>query len=232
MKIKRRIISLLIIIILSVTVSPVIWPEHKANAYTEEQKEQAKAWLSSHGYSPTKEGAYKAYQDYKDGKFDKDSSDIDKSNTEMPGNEKKDSKESKKKDKKNKKKKNSKDKENNENKEYKENGINNNETPKENDSLEEQPSEDKSLQNKSAVPTITVNPQEKKLTDEKSTERLQPTDSKTTGAISDEAKSENNIENHDKEGYIPLIVLGFICLFALCSLLLIIKYRKNSNKYK
>ena len=39
-------------------------------AYTEEEKQQAKAWLSSHGYSPDAGGAQQAYQDYLNGKFD------------------------------------------------------------------------------------------------------------------------------------------------------------------
>lgn len=38
-------------------------------AYTEEQKQEAKAWLSAHGYPATKEGAYQAYQDYLSGKL-------------------------------------------------------------------------------------------------------------------------------------------------------------------
>lgn len=38
-------------------------------AYTEKQKKQVKAWLSSHGYPPTMEGAYQAYQDYLSGKL-------------------------------------------------------------------------------------------------------------------------------------------------------------------
>lgn len=40
--------------------------------YTEEQKQQAKAWLSAHGYAPTQAGASQAYQDYLNGKFDGD----------------------------------------------------------------------------------------------------------------------------------------------------------------
>lgn len=43
-------------------------------AYTEEQKQQAKAWLSAHGYAPTKAGAYQAYADYKSGKLKLDNS--------------------------------------------------------------------------------------------------------------------------------------------------------------
>ena len=39
-------------------------------AYTEEEKQQAKSWLSSHGYPPTRAGAEQAYQDYMDGKLD------------------------------------------------------------------------------------------------------------------------------------------------------------------
>ena len=43
-----------------------------AEEYSEEEKAAAKAWLSSHGYSPTREGAAQAYQDYLNGKFDDD----------------------------------------------------------------------------------------------------------------------------------------------------------------
>lgn len=41
-------------------------------AYTEEEKEQAKAWLSAHGYSPDMNGANQAYEDYLNGKFDEE----------------------------------------------------------------------------------------------------------------------------------------------------------------
>ena len=41
-------------------------------AYTEEEKQQAKAWLSAHGYSPDMSGANQAYQDYLNGKFDEE----------------------------------------------------------------------------------------------------------------------------------------------------------------
>ena len=39
-------------------------------AYTDEEKQQAKSWLSAHGYPPTRAGAEQAYQDYMDGKID------------------------------------------------------------------------------------------------------------------------------------------------------------------
>ena len=35
--------------------------------YTEEQKQMAKNWLSAHGYPPTMDGAYAAYDDWLDG---------------------------------------------------------------------------------------------------------------------------------------------------------------------
>ena len=44
----------------------------RSYAYTEEQKRQAKAWLSAHGYSPDAGGAAAAYQDYLNGKFDEE----------------------------------------------------------------------------------------------------------------------------------------------------------------
>ena len=43
-----------------------------SHAYTEEEKQQAKAWLSAHGYSPDMGGASQAYQDYLNGKFDEE----------------------------------------------------------------------------------------------------------------------------------------------------------------
>lgn len=44
----------------------------EAKAYTDEEKAQAKAWLSAHGYSPDAGGAAAAYQDYLNGKFDEE----------------------------------------------------------------------------------------------------------------------------------------------------------------
>ncbi|MCR5797583.1 MAG: hypothetical protein K6G63_06655 [Eubacterium sp.] len=41
----------------------------QAEEYTESQKAQAKAWLSAHGYSPTRAGASQAYSDYLSGKL-------------------------------------------------------------------------------------------------------------------------------------------------------------------
>jgi len=55
---------LLLVVILNLSLT--------ANAYTEEEKQQAKAWLSAHGYSPDMGGANQAYQDYLDGKFDEE----------------------------------------------------------------------------------------------------------------------------------------------------------------
>ena len=40
--------------------------------YSEEEKAAAKAWLSAHGYPPTRAGAQQAYEDYLNGKFDDD----------------------------------------------------------------------------------------------------------------------------------------------------------------
>lgn len=44
-------------------------PVSSVKAYTEAEKQQAKAWLSAHGYPPTKGGAYQAYSDYMSGKL-------------------------------------------------------------------------------------------------------------------------------------------------------------------
>ena len=42
------------------------------SGYTEEEKAAIKAWLSAHGYPPTRAGAAQAYQDFLDGKLDDD----------------------------------------------------------------------------------------------------------------------------------------------------------------
>ncbi len=43
-----------------------------SSGYSAEQIAAAKAWLSAHGYAPTRAGAAQAYQDYLDGKLDND----------------------------------------------------------------------------------------------------------------------------------------------------------------
>ena len=74
----------------------------RAAAYTEEEKQQAKAWLSAHGYSADAAGANQAYRDYLAGKYDSNGNVVeDKS-------DKKDSSSKKKAKKKAEKKKNSK----------------------------------------------------------------------------------------------------------------------------
>lgn len=49
----------------------VMFSGGKAYAYTQEEKDAAKQWLSSHGYSPDYAGALQAYEDYMSGKFGK-----------------------------------------------------------------------------------------------------------------------------------------------------------------
>ncbi len=46
--------------------------EDDSSGYSEEQKAAAKAWLSAHGYAPTRAGAAQAYQDYLNGNLDND----------------------------------------------------------------------------------------------------------------------------------------------------------------
>ncbi len=73
---KRCRLILLLIAVLVFSAGTVNWNyTYTAMAeeeYTEEEKAQAKAWLSAHGYPPTREGANQAYQDYLDGKFDEE----------------------------------------------------------------------------------------------------------------------------------------------------------------
>ncbi len=67
MKKMRMILGMLVIALL--LVCSVSFTSY---AYTEEEKAQAKAWLSAHGYSPDWGGANQAYQDYLNGKFDEE----------------------------------------------------------------------------------------------------------------------------------------------------------------
>lgn len=62
----------------------------RVEAYTEEQKQQAKAWLSAHGYSADAAGANQAYQDYLAGKYDSNGNVVeDKSDKKASSSKKK-----------------------------------------------------------------------------------------------------------------------------------------------
>lgn len=58
-------------VIIYVLMLCVMFSGGKAYAYTQEEKDAAKQWLSSHGYSPDYAGALQAYEDYMSGKFGK-----------------------------------------------------------------------------------------------------------------------------------------------------------------
>ena len=62
--------KLILIVMLSLCTVTITSRPVQTYAYTEEQKQQAKSWLSAHGYPPTRAGAEQAYQDYMDGKID------------------------------------------------------------------------------------------------------------------------------------------------------------------
>lgn len=66
---KNRIILLVLFLLIGCVFLASGRPATVAKAYTEEQKQEAKAWLSAHGYPATKEGAYQAYRDYLSGKL-------------------------------------------------------------------------------------------------------------------------------------------------------------------
>lgn len=66
---KNRIILLVLFLLIGCVFLAYGRPTTVAKAYTEEQKQEAKAWLSAHGYPATKEGAYQAYRDYLSGKL-------------------------------------------------------------------------------------------------------------------------------------------------------------------
>lgn len=67
-KIKGKSVVILLFILL-VSVLCGVLTSTNATAYTDAQKKQAKAWLSSHGYPPTRAGAYQAVSDYRSGKL-------------------------------------------------------------------------------------------------------------------------------------------------------------------
>ena len=61
-------------VIISFNVDSVSSNDHKSSSTDlciyRRAKQQAKSWLSAHGYPPTRAGAEQAYQDYMDGKID------------------------------------------------------------------------------------------------------------------------------------------------------------------
>lgn len=65
---KWRIVAVIVLCLMAATVTfnKSVMPVY---AYTQEEKEAAKAWLAAHGYPPTRAGAEQAYQDYLDGKI-------------------------------------------------------------------------------------------------------------------------------------------------------------------
>ena len=73
-RIRKYIISLILVLI-SALVLPFVYTStvhayEDTDGYTQEEIDAIKAWLSAHGYPPTRAGAEQAYQDYLDGKFD------------------------------------------------------------------------------------------------------------------------------------------------------------------
>lgn len=93
------ILILIFIIASTVAVAPASYTvyaegEEDGSGYTEEQKNAAKAWLSAHGYAPTRAGAAQAYADYLAGKLDNDPDvrrykgldDVDSTETETDDN--------------------------------------------------------------------------------------------------------------------------------------------------
>ena len=68
-KVRVKYIFVLCIMLVGMLCLEVMFRGTTAYAYTEEEKQQAKSWLSSHGYAPTRAGAEQAYQDYLDGKL-------------------------------------------------------------------------------------------------------------------------------------------------------------------
>ena len=71
----KKILLMLILAVTFVGGGKIVYAEGEgddSSGYTQEQKDAAKAWLSAHGYAPTRAGAAQAYQDFLDGKLDND----------------------------------------------------------------------------------------------------------------------------------------------------------------
>ncbi|MBR6404183.1 MAG: hypothetical protein IKS48_12420 [Eubacterium sp.] len=67
-----KVFLIVIICAFCLNVGFTVHADDEYSGYSEEEKEAAKAWLSAHGYPPTRAGAEMAYQDYLNGKFDDD----------------------------------------------------------------------------------------------------------------------------------------------------------------
>ena len=96
------------ILMFSIILLGLLFIRTTASAYTEEQINQAKAWLSAHGYSPTRAGAGQAMSDYENGKLklgEKEQEIAEKSGIKVKGTDKASDKKTKKKSKKKTKKK-------------------------------------------------------------------------------------------------------------------------------
>ena len=91
------------IVTCSILIMGLYFVSTTASAYTEEQINQAKAWLSAHGYSPTRAGANQAMSDYENGKLklgEKEQEIAEKSGVKVKGDNKASDKKTKKKSKK------------------------------------------------------------------------------------------------------------------------------------
>ena len=67
---KKHFLSVVATVVLAFGLS--LAPCSSSHAYTKEELENGKEWLSDHGYSPDLSGAKDAYQDYLDGAFDEE----------------------------------------------------------------------------------------------------------------------------------------------------------------
>ncbi len=85
---KKQLIKCILLLCLLLVPTSVGTSSVAAQEYTEEQKQQAKAWLSAHGYAPTREGAYQAYADYKSGKLKIDMGDVGKAKESLKNKKK------------------------------------------------------------------------------------------------------------------------------------------------
>ena len=199
------------ILVISVIISGLLLSHTNSNAYTEEQIRQAKAWLSAHGYSPSREGAYQAYADYKNGKLKL--SENEQELVEKSGNKVDKSSAKKKKTKKKKTLKKEKNKKNSDNKKKDKNKKDENSTVDKNETVNEDKQTDSSelaSEDRQAGSNEAVNEDEDKQ------------------AASRRSRLSNDEGNSFVDGDVTIIcVLGAVVI-ACIVMVLFVKRRKNN----
>lgn len=219
------------ILVISVIISGLLLSHTNSNAYTEEQIKQAKAWLSAHGYSPSREGAYQAYADYKNGKLKL--SENEQELVEKSGNKVDKSSAKKKKTKKKKTLKKEKNKKISDNKKKDKNKKDENNTVDKNETVNEDKQTDSSelaSEDRLAGSNEAVNEDEdKQAASSEPVNSSEPADEdEDKQADSRRIRLSNDEENSSVDGDVTIIcVLGAVVI-ACIVMVLFVKRRKNN----